>query len=320
MNYLPLFFDLRSRRCVVAGDGAIAVRKAEALLRAGARVHLVTATPDETLLAFAREAGLPVARHAAGEGDFEGCAVAIVAVDDPDEAARVARAAAAHTTAVNVVDRPELCTCIMPAIVDRSPVVVAVSTGGAAPVLGRLLRARLESLLPARLGELAALARSLRPEVARRLSGTARRRFWESVLQGPVAELACQGRLEEARAAMLARLGGDAADEHGEVYLVAAPANGDPESLTLRGLRLLQQADLVFHDADLPVPVLDLVRRDAQRRTLAGSTPTTEAAAALVADTRSGRRVALLSARLPREVDTLAGHLATAGIACESAV
>jgi len=321
MEYLPLFFQVRDRRCVVAGDGATATRKTELLLRAGASVHVVSLAPDDTLLGLAEEGRVTLARKLLAADDFAGCAMAIIATDDADDAARGAALAAGQTAVVNVVDRPELCTCIVPAIIDRSPVVVAVSTSGAAPVLGRLLRARLEALLPARLGDLAALARSLRPAVAARLSGPARRRFWEGVLQGPLAEMACQGRLDEARTAMLERLNAKDTPAGGEVYVVAAPRDGDPETLTLRGLRLLQQADVVLHDAQLPQAVLDLVRRDADRSAIDPRSPVTEVAAALAALAGQGKRVGWLSVAAgdDDEANAVAQRMAVAGVACQQA-
>jgi uroporphyrin-III C-methyltransferase/precorrin-2 dehydrogenase/sirohydrochlorin ferrochelatase len=319
MEYLPLFFQVHDRPCVVAGEGVAATRKTELLLRAGARVHVVSLAPDDTLRGLAEKGRVTLACKPLDADDFAGCAMAIIATEDAADAARGAAMAAGHTTIINVVDRPELCTCIVPAIVDRSPVVVAVSTAGAAPVLGRLLRARLEALLPARLGDLAALARSLRPAVAARLAGSARRRFWESVLQGPLAEMACQGRLEEARSGMLERLETHDMPDGGEVYVVAAPGDGDPETLTLRGLRLLQQADVVVHDADLPPALLDLIRRDADRSPIDRRTPAAEVAAALAALAAQGKRVGWLSlaAGAGGDADAVARHMAAAGVPCQ---
>jgi uroporphyrin-III C-methyltransferase/precorrin-2 dehydrogenase/sirohydrochlorin ferrochelatase len=161
-------------------------------------------------------------------------------------------------------------------------------------VLGRLLRARLEALLPARLGRLARLARALRPQVAARLPASRRRAFWEAVLQGPIAESVFAGREQQAREAMLAHLDGGAAAAAGEVYLVPLPPHGDPEQLTLRALRLLQQADVVFVDDGLPPPLSDLIRRDAERR-IAAADPA-GVIEQITALAQTGRRVGWLSA------------------------
>jgi len=322
MEYLPLFLDLRERRCVVVGGDETAARKAELLLRAGAKVTV--AAPGEvcaTLRGWAREGRLALEPGPLGAGALEDCMLCVVALADADAAHAAAALARRHVAVVNVVDRPELCTCIVPAIVDRSPVVVAVSTAGAAPVLGRLLRARLEALLPARLGELATLARTLRPRVAERLPGPARRRFWEQVLSGPVAEMVFRGQAQAAREAMLARLEDTAADTGGEAYLVPVPAGCDPEDVTLRALRLLQQADVAVHDADLPAAVLDLVRRDAQRMPRDAGRAPAEVAALLRELAGDGRRVAWLSAaaRNRQMRESVRAALSASGIGCQIA-
>jgi uroporphyrin-III C-methyltransferase / precorrin-2 dehydrogenase / sirohydrochlorin ferrochelatase len=192
--------------------------------------------------------------------------VVIAATDDEGVNRVVAEAAQRKNIPVNVVDRPELCTFIMPAIIDRSPVIVAVSSGGASPVLARLLRARLESLVPAAYGRLASLVSSFRDKVKARFApGTDRRVFWERVLQGSVAEMVYAGRDDEARAALEKQLAGaEGGIAQGEVYLVGG-GPGDPDLLTFRALRLMQQADVVVYDRLVSKQVLELVRRDAEK-------------------------------------------------------
>ncbi len=320
VDYLPLFFDLRDRICVVTGGGETAVRKCALLLRAGARVRVVAESPIETLEVWAAEDRVILDRAAPRAECFEDACLAIVADEEEEAAERAAALAHAQRIPVNVVDRPRLCTCIVPAIVDRSPVVVAISTAGAAPVLGRFLRARLEALLPARLGALAELAQGLRPEVAQRLPATRRRGFWESVLAGPVAELVFAGRDAEARARMLERLSTEAsAGSAGQVYLVAVPPGGDPERLTLRGLRLLQQADLVLHDAGLSQPLLDLVRRDAERRVVGPDADTAETLDELTAMATEGRRVAWFTVAATLAAAQAAVRLESAGVHVQGA-
>lgn len=294
MEYLPLFLDVRGRDCALVGGDATAARKAELLLRAGAQVRVLAPALDPALARWAREGRVS---HRSGPLDasfFAHCCLAIVAVEDEPLARAAAQLAQAQGIPVNTVDRPQLCTFIMPAIVDRSPVLVAISTAGAAPVLGRLLRARLEALLPARLGRLAQLARTLRPQVAARVPAARRRAFWEAVLQGPIAESVFAGRELQAREAMLARLDDGADAAAGEAYLVALPPQGDPEQLTLRALRLLQQADVMFVDDGLPQPVGDLIRRDAERRVAEADPARVIAQIATLA--QAGRRVGWLVA------------------------
>jgi len=265
MDYLPIFLDIREQPCLVVGGGEVAARKCSLLLRAGARVTVLA--PE---LSSAFDADLAAARiaHRAArfrDEDLEGIAVAIAATSDDAVNRAVAAAAKARRIPVNVVDQPALCSFILPSIIERAPLIVAVSSGGASPVLARLLRARLESLIPAGYGRLAALAGAFRERVKARFKPQERRRFWERVLQGPIAELMFSGRDAEARAALQASLE-DArlAFSGGEVSLVGA-GPGDPDLLTFRALRLMQQADVVVYDRLVSRPVLDLVRLEAER-------------------------------------------------------
>jgi uroporphyrin-III C-methyltransferase/precorrin-2 dehydrogenase/sirohydrochlorin ferrochelatase len=190
MKHLPLFFDIRQRPCLVVGGGEVAARKVEALLRAGAKVKVVSPRLCPQLSAH----------HAAGEiehvaqpfdaAQLDQCVLAVAATNDEGINKQVSLLARQRNIPVNVVDRPELCSFIFPSIIDRSPVTVAVSTAGAAPVLARLLRTRLETLIPASYGRLAELAARFRPAVKQRLpKAIERRRGWEDTLQGPIAEM-----------------------------------------------------------------------------------------------------------------------------------
>jgi len=265
MDYLPIFLDIRERPCLVVGGGAVAARKTAQLLRAGARV-----TVQAPALSAGFGADLDASRmvhRAAGfsSADVTDHALVIAATDDPDVNRAVAAAAKARRIPVNVVDQPKLCSFIMPSIIDRAPVIVAVSSGGASPVLARLLRARLETLIPAGYGRLAALAAEFRDRIRARLAPAERRRFWERALQGPIAELVFSGREAEAREALSAALADTRlAMSGGEVALVGA-GPGDPDLLTFRALRLMQRADVVVYDRLVAPPILDLVRRDAER-------------------------------------------------------
>ena len=265
MDYLPIFFDIREKPCLVVGGGEVAARKCALLLRAGARVTVVAPTLGPSL--DAQRAALAIV-HRAGRfapHDADGFALVIAATDDDAVNREVAAAAHSAHIPVNVVDQPALCSFIMPAIVERSPLVVAVSSGGAAPVLARLLRARLESLIPAGYGRLASLAATFRDEVKTRFAAAERRRFWERALQGPIAELVYSGREDEARRALEQAIADPRlAFSGGEVALVGA-GPGDPDLLTFRALRLMQQADVVVYDRLVSMPILDMVRRDAER-------------------------------------------------------
>ena len=322
MDYLPIFIDLHGRRCLVVGGGEVAARKTDLLLAAGAEVHVVSPA-----LGAAMEALVDAGRiaHRAGEfteSDLEGAQLVIAASDDARVNAEAAARADARCIPVNVVDDPARCRFIMPAIVDRSPVVAAVSTGGASPVLARLIRGRLEALIPAAFGALATVAAEFRagakaaiPEPVRR------RRFWERVLSGPIAEMVFAGRTDDARARLASALedAGAETDATGEVYLVGA-GPGDPDMLTFRALRLMQQADVIVHDRLVSQRVLDLARRDAPRiyagkRRSEHALPQQDINALLVRLAREGKRVLRLKGGDPfifgrggEEIETLAAE------------
>jgi len=268
LDFLPIFMDLKQRNILVVGGGDVAERKIDLMLRAGAKVTVVSPQLCGVLQGLS-DAGKIL--HLVDEYDeqllLQGVTLVVAATDNKAVNQEVSEDAQALGIPVNVVDQPELCTFILPSIVDRSPVMVAISTGGASPVLGRMLKARLETLIPASYGKLAQLARRFREPVKQRLSTLGqRRRFWERVLHGPVAEMMVSGRDEAAEAVMQNAL--DSVDERalsaGEVYLVGA-GPGDPDLLTFRALRLMQQADVVLYDRLVSPQILDLVRRDAER-------------------------------------------------------
>jgi len=265
MDFLPIFLDVRGAPCLVVGGGEVAARKCALLLRAGARVTVLA--PELSAAFDADLAAARIAHRAARfrDADLDGVAVAIAATSDDAVNRAVAAGARARRIPVNVVDQPALCSFILPSIIERAPLIVAVSSGGASPVLARLLRARLESLIPAGYGRLAALAGAFRDRVKARFKPAERRRFWERALQGPIAELVFSGRDAEAHAALQAALEDTRLTfSGGEVSLVGA-GPGDPDLLTFRALRLMQQADVVVYDRLVSQPVLDLVRLEAER-------------------------------------------------------
>ena len=266
MDYLPIFIDLRDRRCLLVGGGEVATRKTDLLLQAGAAVQAVAPVLGPGMQALVDDGRIGYRNGKFQEPDLDGAQLVIAASDDRAVNARVAELADSRGVPVNVVDDPALCRFIMPAIIDRSPVLAAVSTGGASPVLARLIRGRLEALIPAAFGRLAALAGEFREQVRRRIADpTQRRMFWERVLAGPIAEMVYSGRDADARESLTQALDShDARVATGEVYLVGA-GPGDPDMLTFRALRLMQQADVVVHDRLVSRRVLDLTRRDAPR-------------------------------------------------------
>jgi len=265
MEHLPIFLKLAGEHCAVIGGGEVAARKVRLLLDAGARVTVTAPELCEGLAELVEQGRVEHRAAAFSSESLAGVVLVIAATDDRAVNAEVSRLARAQGTPVNVVDDPELCSFILPAIVDRSPVVIAVSTGGASPVLARLIRARLESLIPATYGQLAQLAQRFRERVKRALPPPARRPFWERVLQGPIAGLVFSGRLEQAEAELEREIDDPARrTPAGEVYLVGA-GPGDPDLLTFAALRLMQQADVVLYDNLVSPAIVDLTRRDARR-------------------------------------------------------
>ncbi|HET9330996.1 MAG TPA: siroheme synthase CysG [Steroidobacteraceae bacterium] len=269
MDYLPVFLRVESQPVLVVGGGAVALRKAESLLQAGARVTVVAPQLCAPLAARAARGGLT---HLATEFRPEhlaGAVAAVAATDDPAVNSAVSQAARARAVPVNVVDDAALSSFIFPAIIDRSPILVAVSSSGAAPVLARRVRAQIEALLPARLGALASFMGAQRARVRQTLRGWARRPFWERVAHGAVATRVLAGDEAGARTTLdrelhAARLIGTApAAPLGEVYLIGA-GPGDPDLLTLRALQLLQQADVILYDRLVAPEVLQRARRDAE--------------------------------------------------------
>jgi uroporphyrin-III C-methyltransferase/precorrin-2 dehydrogenase/sirohydrochlorin ferrochelatase len=264
MNFLPIFLNIREQACLVVGGGTTASRKVELLLRANAKVTVVAPELSPQLAQWANEGRIIYRAGKFAPTDLSLCHLVIAATNDKAVNEQVSTLAQAQGTPVNVVDQPQLCSFIMPSVIDRSPIQIAVSTGGASPVLARLLRARLETMIPASYGKLAEFVASFRDKVKQRYSFKERRRFWETVLQGPIAEMLLSGHKQAATKALEKLIGQAEAQKNGEVYLVGG-GPGDPDLLTFRALRLMQQADVVLYDRLVSPGVLDLVRREAER-------------------------------------------------------
>jgi uroporphyrin-III C-methyltransferase/precorrin-2 dehydrogenase/sirohydrochlorin ferrochelatase len=266
MSYFPIFLKLSGARVLVVGGGEVATRKIRLLLPRQAHIHVVAAELNEELGSLVTQGAI---HHAACEFvalQVQGCRLVIAATDDAALNRAIAAAADAANVPVNVVDDPELSSFITPSIVERAPITVAISTGGAAPVLARRLRERIEALLPAAYGQVAAFMEKHRARV-KQLPQAARRRVWEDFLDGPGPERLLSGDETAAVFELESLMQGEAplgAARKGEVYLVGA-GPGDPDLLSFRALRLMQQADVVLYDRLISPRILDLVRREAQR-------------------------------------------------------
>lgn len=266
MDYFPVFLDLKQRRCLLVGGGEVATRKGRLLTKAGAILRVVAPDISAELRELVAQHHGDIDQREYQTSDMNDCVLVVAATDDEQLNEKISLDAKAKNLPVNVVDSPALCTYITPAIIDRSPLIIAVSSGGESPVLARLIRAKLETLIPTTYGKLAQLASRWREQVKSTFNDTdQRRRFWEKILQGPAAELVFNG--QDAAAENLIKQALNDQDEtltQGEVYLVGG-GPGDPELLTLRALRLMQQADVVLYDRLVSDGVMELVRRDAER-------------------------------------------------------
>jgi uroporphyrin-III C-methyltransferase/precorrin-2 dehydrogenase/sirohydrochlorin ferrochelatase len=309
---------VQGRRCLVVGGGTVGARKAALLNRFGARVVVAAAEVCSELRERADRGEIEWAARAYDASLLEGATLVFAATDDTGLNRRVAADADALGIPVNVADSPALCTFIVPSIVDRSPVIVAVSSSGQAPVLARLLRARLETFIPSRYGDLARLMGRFRERVRKAMPKLRVHRFWEEVVQGPIAELLLSGQ-ERAALDRLENMLDEAphAGAAGEVYLVGA-GPGEPDLLTFRALRLMQQADIVLYDRLVAPALLDLVRREAKRVYVGKernrhASPQEDINAAMVSYARAGLRVLRLKGGDPftfgrggEEIETLA--------------
>ena len=266
MQYLPLFLNLQQQRCLVVGGGEVAARKLELLIKAGVDITVVAITLCKRVEELHRQYNLELRLRAFVAEDLDNAQLVVAATDNQQLNAEIAESAQALGLWVNVVDRPDLGNFIFPAIIDRSPLIAAVASGGASPVLTRLMRGKIESVIPSAFGKLAVLADQFRPMVKQHIQNPAQRRiFWERVLQGPIAELVFNGRITQAEKLLRDTvLHEQNQQKRGEVYLIGA-GPGDPDLLTFKALRLMQQADVIVYDRLVSSEIVDLARRDAEK-------------------------------------------------------
>lgn len=269
MDHLPIFMDLRGKRTLLVGDGVMAARKADLLLRSGSDLTVVAPALGREMLTLKKQYEFRHQTRPLSESDLEGCVLAFGSSENEELNQQLFEFARRAGVPVNISDKTESCDFIMPALVDRSPLTIAISSGGTSPLLVRQLKARFETTIPAAYGKLAEFAGSYRDRIKAAIPNlTQRRRFWETIVDGPVAEHVLSSQLEEAESLMQSLL--QKAEKHGgnepegEVYLVGT-GPGDPDLLTFKALRLMQQADVVLYDRLIGDGILNLVRRDAER-------------------------------------------------------
>ncbi|MCF6190131.1 MAG: siroheme synthase CysG [Cocleimonas sp.] len=266
MKHFPVFLDLKDRQCLVIGGGSVASRKVKNLLTSGAKVTVISPQVSDELKQLAHDEKITVIEREYQTTDITVAFLIVAATDDSTVNAQVAEQAHNANIMVNVADNASLCSFIFPSILDRSPVTIAVSTGGASPVLARQLRMKLETLVPSACGRLAGITEEYREKVKLHFPEQEQRKsFWENALKGPFAELVYAGQDTSARL-LLDDLLAKGYDENpmGEVYLVGA-GPGDPDLLTFKAARLMQQADVMVYDRLVSKPILDMANRNAER-------------------------------------------------------
>ena len=265
MDYFPLFFKLKNQPILIVGGGTIATRKARLVNKAGAIINVVSPDIQPELRTLCEQSGGVYTAKEYTSSDISDCILVISATENDQVNAAVADDCHQLKLPVNVVDSPDLCSVITPAIVDRDPLTVAVSSGGQSPVLTRKIRSQIERSLPAAIGDLGKLANRYRDQVKHVFTDEdSRRRFWEVVLEGEIAETFLKGNPLEAETQLQSLLEKKQVSEGGEVYLVGA-GPGDPELLTFKALRLMQQAEVVLYDRLVAPEIIEMTRRDAER-------------------------------------------------------
>ncbi len=265
MDFLPLFFNINNASTLVVGNGDSAARKVELLLKAGAKVNLCADRPVNALQALIDSSKITLVSSNFTPELLDGIVLVVAATAESIKDDNIATLAKARNLPVNVVNYADKSSFIFPSIIDRSPIIAAVSSSGSLPVLTRLLRSRLESNIPQSFGRLAELASKYRTQVKNKFPDVnQRRRFWEHHLEGLFAEKIFSGHESESLKILETSLNEDTFSPSGEVYLVGA-GPGDPDLLTFKALRLMRQADIVLFDRLVSPAILDLVRSDAER-------------------------------------------------------
>lgn len=267
MSLLPIFVDIKDQPCLLVGGGKVAARKLNMLCKAQADTTVIALDLCNNAKALCDKYQVHVEMREFVESDVGGQRLVIAATDDSDLNQRISNIAKQKSILVNVADDFTQGDVVLPSVIDRDPIQIAITTGGASPVLARMLRSNLERCTPAMYGELAALVEKYRHQVSEHIHDeTLRRRFWEEVLQGPIAEMVFAGQLEAADEALKHKLRSKdlTGKDTGEVYLVGA-GPGDPDLLTFRALRMMQQADVVVYDRLVSDQIMDLVRKDADK-------------------------------------------------------
>lgn len=310
MDHLPVFLDVKDRTILVDGGGTAAARRAERALSVGARVCLYDPTPGSEVLALIGATGFTHIPRCPEASDFTGVTIAYGASDDPVRDRLLRREGKRAGALVNVADVKHFCDFITPSIVDRGAVSIAISTGGTAPVIGRILRARIEAMLPGNYGKLARFLSKFRREIESKIpDGRARRRYWEKLIEGPIADRFLDGDETCAETMIQQDLERPEQEGRGDVTLVGIGC-GEADLVTFRAIHAMQRADLVLHDPNTPTEIIGLVRRDAKRVEVSD----VAVQVAVAAQARGERVVWIVSEKMAKqgELETCITHLKAA--------
>jgi uroporphyrin-III C-methyltransferase/precorrin-2 dehydrogenase/sirohydrochlorin ferrochelatase len=265
MKYFPVFLDANYITAMVIGGGEVASRKIELLLKSTNNITIMSKDVCASVERLINLHQLTWLQHNYQPGHFSQINLVIAATDDTLINKTIAEESSAFNILTNVVDQPTLCTYITPAIIDRSPMIIALSSSGSAPILIRMLREQIEKTLPQGYGKLADFSFKFRDHVKARVKGIRNRRsFWESTLRGPIGQAVLDGKQQQAEQQLIASIKQEIAPPSGEIVFIHTK-DGNPDNLTLSAHRAMQFADAVFYDDKVNAQLIEYVRRDAEK-------------------------------------------------------
>jgi uroporphyrin-III C-methyltransferase/precorrin-2 dehydrogenase/sirohydrochlorin ferrochelatase len=265
MKYFPVFLDAKKISAMIIGGGEVATRKIELLLKSTSNITVMSKTVCASVERLISLHQLTWLQHNYQAGHFGSINLVIAATDDMSVNKAIYQEATPLNILTNVVDQPDLCTYITPAIIDRSPMIIALSSSGSSPILIRMLREQIEKTLPQAYGKLADFSHKFRDHVKARVKGLRNRRsFWENTLRGPIGQAILDGKQQQAEQQLIASIKQEIAPPSGEIIFIHTK-DGNPDNLTLNAHRAMQFADAVFYDESVNVELIEYIRRDAEK-------------------------------------------------------
>ncbi|MCW8831736.1 MAG: siroheme synthase [Colwellia sp.] len=265
MKYFPVFLDANKLSAMVIGGGEVASRKIELLLKSTSQITVMSSTVCSGVERLINLHKLTWLKQNYQAGHLTNINLVIAATDDMAVNKAIYQEATPLNILTNVVDQPELCTYITPAIIDRSPMIIALSSSGSSPILIRMLREQIEKTLPQAYGKLADFSHKFRDHVKARVKGLRNRRsFWENTLRGPIGQAVLDGKQQQAEQQLIASIKQEIAPPSGEIIFIQTK-DGNPDNLTLSAHRAMQFTDAVFYDEDVNTDLIEYVRRDAEK-------------------------------------------------------